>query len=186
MPTIPIGYASHTMWLAFQSGLGWGACLPSPPEAFLQNPPLSGCEPFSLFWGPPFLRRSFPYLDALPRVLKKELKVPLSSIVERLKLLKGTWCNRRRWLAILIDSLTPFRDLAPFTVMWQALQPIKLSLRAVVPLPLPPGHRDSLTLDPDTLERYAHPRFMRKGDTLASREVCNAGRLAYGCVYQAT
>ena len=39
--------------------------------------------------------------------------------------------NRRRWLAILIDSLTPFRDPAPFTVMWQALQPIKLSLRAV-------------------------------------------------------
>ena len=86
--------------------------------------------------------------------------------------------NRRRWLAILIDSLTPFRDPAPFTVMWQALQPIKLSLRAVVPLSLPPSHRDSLTLDPDTLERYAHPRFMRKGDTFASRDVCNAGRLA--------
>ena len=50
----------------------WGACLPSPPEAFLGDPPLSGCEPFSPFWGPPFLRRSFPYLDALPRVLKKE------------------------------------------------------------------------------------------------------------------
>ena len=26
---------------------------------------------FSLFWGPPFLRRTFPYLDALPRVLKR-------------------------------------------------------------------------------------------------------------------
>ena len=86
--------------------------------------------------------------------------------------------NRRRWLAILIDSLTSYRDPAPFTVMWQALRPIKLSLRAVVPLHLPPCHRDSLMLDPDTLERYAHPRFMRKGGTLASREVCSAGRIA--------
>ena len=41
-------------------------CLP----AFLGDPLLSGCEPFSPFWGP-FLRRTFPYLDALPRVLKR-------------------------------------------------------------------------------------------------------------------
>ena len=50
----------------------WGTCLPSPPEAFLDHPLLSGCEPFSPFFGvPTFLRRTFLYLDALPRVLKR-------------------------------------------------------------------------------------------------------------------
>ena len=73
--------------------LTWGACLPSPPVAFLGTPFFQGVNPFLPFGVPPFLRRSFPYLDALPRVLKRRLalKVPLSSIVERLKLLKGTW-----------------------------------------------------------------------------------------------
>ena len=35
----------------------WGTCLPSPPEAFLGDPLLSGCEPFSPFWGPPLSKK---------------------------------------------------------------------------------------------------------------------------------
>ena len=58
----------------------------------LGGPPLSGCEPFSLFGGSLFLRRPFLTFDALPRVLKRSACAQGSFVkcFERLKLLKGT------------------------------------------------------------------------------------------------
>ena len=53
-----IGLAIHSSHHVFS--MGSGACLPSPPVA----PPLS----FLPFWGPPFLRRTFPYLGSTPGV----------------------------------------------------------------------------------------------------------------------
>ena len=72
----------------------WGTCLPSPPEAFLGDPPSFWVLTlFSLLGSPPFLRRTFLYLDALPRVLKRSAcaQGSLVKYCERLKLLKGTW-----------------------------------------------------------------------------------------------
>ena len=72
-PTRP-GWTSEWLCLLYQVApfsLGSGRLPALTPLWPSWDPPLSGCEPFSRLGVPPEQRRTFPYLDALPCVLKR-------------------------------------------------------------------------------------------------------------------